>query len=811
MVIPVDTGIFYLVLRYNMRHMEKRYTHSDHETRIYGLWEQSGAFAPRASKAAKPYCIIMPPANANDPLHVGHAMFVTIEDVLIRWRRMQGYSALWLPGADHAGIETQFVFEKTLKRRGQSRFDFDRDKLYQMIWDYVQENKGVVVEQMKKLGASADWSRFRFTLDEDIVKLVLDTFRQLHKDGLVYRDLKLVNYCTHCGTAFSDLEVKHIKKKAPLYYMKYGPFTVATVRPETKFGDTAVAVNPRDSRYKKWVGKTIEVTGLLGTFKMNVVADSSVDPEFGTGVLKVTPAHDHNDFEIWKRHQDIVPGPKQVIGFDGKLNELTGKYAGLSVKKAREVVADDLKEAGLLERVDPDYAHTIGVCYRCSTAIEPLPLPQFFLKVEPLTRKVLQALREKKVKVYGAGHEKVLVHWLATLKDWNIGRQIVWGIRMPIWYNVKGHEVRIAVSFIDKGGKQEMGTIDQLVNKRGYQINEIKERLQKIRVPIYEKEENTVPYVISVDEPKEDGVWFPETDTFDTWFSSAQWPYVTLMTNKKGDFKRFYPTDVMETGYDILPFWVMRMLMMGLYKTGKVPFKKVYLHGLIRDERGRKMSKSLGNIINPLDVTAKYGADALRMALVIRSTPGQDKNVGEGDIRAMRNLTNKIWNAARYVISRISHDQFLISKPETKKQDKDFLSTLYSVADAVTQQLENFRIGFAAEHLYNEFWHWFCDECIEKSKKGEISQWALVEGLVVFLKLLHPFVPFVTEAAYLQLGDVLSKEDKKKFWDSELLMSARWPRKRSPTSRSKPRKASPRKKTVALFHKLGVKSGQSSS
>ena len=332
--------------------MEKRYTHSDHEERIYALWEQSGAFAPSEKKGAKPYCIIMPPPNANDPLHIGHAMFVTVEDILIRYQRMRGRACLWLPGADHAGIETQFVFEKKLKKQGKSRMDYDRESLFRMIWDYVQENKGVATEQMKKLGASADWSRFTFTLDENVVRMVLDTFFQLHRDGLVYRDLRLVNFCTHCGTAFSDLEVKHVEQITPLYYMKYGPFTLATVRPETKFGDTAVAVNPKDPRYKQWIGKEVEVKGVLGQFRMRVIADDYVDPEFGTGVVKITPAHDPNDFEVWRRHRDEIPGPKQVIGFDGKLNTLAGKYAWLPVKKAREDVVRDLQAQGLLTKVD---------------------------------------------------------------------------------------------------------------------------------------------------------------------------------------------------------------------------------------------------------------------------------------------------------------------------------------------------------------------------------------------------------------------------------------------------------------------------
>ena len=692
--------------------MDKQYKAKEFEDKIYQQWKKSRAFKP--ADKGEPYCIIMPPPNANDPLHVGHAMFVTLEDILIRYQRMQGKAALWLPGFDHAGIETQYVFEKRLKKQGKSRFDFKREKLYQMIWDYVQENSNIIFDQMKKLGATADWSRKKFTLDKEVVELVLDTFVELDKDGLVYRDLQLVNYCTSCGTAFSNLEIKHVERKTPLYYMKYGPFTLATVRPETKFGDTAIAVNPKDKRYKKWIGKEIEVEGLLGKFKMRVMADKQVDPEFGTGVVKVTPAHDRNDFEMWERHKGEIPGPKQVIGFDGKMNEKTGKYQGMKVMEARKKVVEDLKKKGLLEKVNEDYVHSIGVCYRCGTAIEPLPLPQFFIKVKPLTEKVLKALDEGKVKIYGTGHEKVLRHWLRNLKDWNISRQIVWGIRMPVWYC--------------QGKRDEKAC-----------------------------------YVVSKEKPekcKKCGAtkFIQETDTFDTWFSSSQWPYVTLMTNKRGDFERFYPTSVMETGYDILPFWVMRMLMMGIYRTGKVPFKKVYLHGLIRDEKGQKMSKSKGNVVDPLEVIKKYGADALRMSLVMSTTAGRDSATGEGKIRGMRNLTNKIWNAARFVMMQEK-------KRSQAEGDEKFKKQLSMVIKKITKQLDDLKPGLAAETAYNQFWHWFCDKCIEESKTGKISQKALVDGLRVFLRLLHPFVPFVTEAVWQQLPRTKEK----------LLINAKWP------------------------------------
>ncbi len=710
--------------------MDKRYLPGQFEDKIYQKWEKSGAFKP--ADKGKPYCIIMPPPNANDPLHVGHAMFVTLEDIFIRYQRMQGKAALWLPGTDHAGIETQFVFEKKLKKEGKSRFDYDRKTLYKMIWKYVEENSGIAINQMKKIGASADWDRLKFTLDEEIVDKVLDTFIELYKDGLVYRDLQLVNYCTRCGTAFSNLEVNHAEKQEPLYYMNYGPFTLATTRPETKFGDTAIAVNPKDKRYLKWIGKEVEVEGLIGKFKIKVIADDHVDPEFGTGVVKITPAHDMNDFEVGKKHSLQV---KQVIGFDGKLNKLAGKYAGLRVKAAREQVVKDLSDAGLMEKVDQKYVHSVGSCYRCGTTIEPLPLPQFFVKVKSLTEKALKALKDKKTVVYGSGHDKILKHWLTNLRDWNVSRQIVWGIQLPVWY------CQQRSGFAAKATKTDL------------------------------THPHSKCYVVSKDKPKKcskcDSTKFVrDEDTFDTWFSSAQWPFVTLQTSKKGDFDRFYPTQVMETGYDILPFWVMRMLMMGIYKTGKVPFEKVYLHGLIRDGKGQKMSKSKGNVLNPLEVVEKYGADALRMALVMSSTAGNDKAVGEDAIRGMRNLTNKIWNAARFVI------EFLDKENKVGKKDREFKKKLEETVKQITDQMEKMKPGLAAETVYNRFWHWFCDESIESAKKGQIGYPVLMEGLITFLQLLHPFVPFVTEAVWQEI-------DKAPNYDEvtePLLISSKWPK-----------------------------------
>jgi valyl-tRNA synthetase len=767
--------------------MDKNYSHTQQESAIYSLWENADAFNPdsRKEKAAtdkQPFSIIMPPPNANDPLHIGHAMFISIEDIMIRFHRMKGDDTVWIPGTDHAGIETQFVFEKKLAKQGKSRYNFDRETLYSMIWDYVQENSGVAVDQMKKLGASADWSRFKFTLDSSVVEFVVNTFKKLHDDRLVYRDLRLVNYCWKCGTSYSELEVVHKEQTDKLYYLKYGPFTLATTRPETKFADTAVAVHPKDQRYQQYIGQEIKVQGLNGPFTLKVIADEYVDREFGTGVVKITPYHDFNDYEVWQRHKDEIPMPKQVIGFDGKLTEVAGKYAGMKVKIARDQIEKDLAEKGLLEKVNDQYLHTIGTCYRCGTVLEPLPLPQFFIKVKDeknnLTKRVLEVLDktidEGGTKIYGTGRDKILRNWLENLKDWNISRQIVWGIRIPVWYQVEGNEEKISVVFISNNGEFQKNAPLKERLEEGYTLEEIKKGLQQTYASA------DLSFVVSQTDPSTHHPtsvnYIAETDTFDTWFSSGQWPVVTLKTNKAGDFKRFFPTSVMETGYDILPFWVMRMMLLGIYLEGQTPFRHVYLHGLVRDEKGQKMSKSKGNVINPLEFVDKYGADAVRMALVMSSTPGSDSSVGENKIRGMRNFSNKIWNAVRfYQMEKAAKGSDASADADTATKDEQFTKHLSDVIRQVTRQLDELRIGQAAETVYNEFWHGFCDQAIEDEKNGQLSFMVLEKGLVIFLRLLHPFVPFVTETLWQELwknGDAQLRE----LMGSELLITAEWPK-----------------------------------
>ncbi len=753
--------------------MDSKYQHQLYEGKIGDLWEKVKAFTPCDKKPEKePFVIILPPPNANDPLHVGHAMY-TVEDILIRYHRMKGDDALWLPGADHAGIETQFVFEKKLQKNKQSRFQFDRETLYKMIWDYVQNNAGVARNQLQKLGFSLDWSRFKFTLDQDVVETVKETFAKLWKEGLIYRDLRLVNYCPKCGTAFSDLEVKHQTKKTPLYYIKYGPFVLATTRPETKFGDTAVAVHPDDKRYQKYIGQIIELEGVNGKFKVKVIADEYVDPEFGTGVVKITPAHDHNDYEVWQRHKDEIPGLKQVIGFDGRMTEAAGRFAGLKSHIAREQIAQEMERMGLMEKIDYDYQTQISSCYRCGTTLEPLPMAQFFIKVSPLVKPIIEKLDAGEFKIYGTGYDKILRNWLVNLRDWNISRQIVWGIRIPVWYKAIDNP-EIKVSFLsEKAPKKttdeyqirEIGDkwlIDGQLGKimNDYPLAEIKMGLQSLDAPIQTKFE-----VIMDEKSKDLNDHIQETDTFDTWFSSSQWPFATLMNTKKGDFERFYPTTVMETGYDILPFWVMRMLMIGYFRTSTLPFQHIYLHGLVRDQKGQKMSKSKGNVINPLEVVEKFGADALRFALVVRSSAGLDKSIGEGDFKAARNLTNKLWNAARFGLSLYENN----TNKKTAEKDIEFKNNMKQIVAETTQALETYKIGLAADLLYDKFWHFYCDQAIEDCKKGLLSPTLLIEGLKIFLKLWHPFMPFVTEQIWQEISKIETNENEK------ILAVAAWP------------------------------------
>ncbi|MEK7565507.1 MAG: valine--tRNA ligase [Patescibacteria group bacterium] len=665
--------------------MEPKYDHKLVEEKIYRMWESGGYFTPKINKKKKPFTIILPLPNANDPMHMGHALF-TVQDILVRYHRMLGQPTLWLPGADHAGIETQYVFEKKLAKEGKSRFDYDSATFYKMIWDFVEENRAGNRDQLKRLGFSLDWTRYHYSLDPDIIGMALTNFEKLYNDGLVYQGFRIVNFCTKCGTAFSDLEVNYEERDDKLYYLDYGPISIATTRPETIFADVAVAVNPKDKRSRELIGKSAVIP--LINKKIPIITDEAINIKFGTGALKVTPAHDQTDFEIGERHNlEKI----SVIDENGKLNQNTPeKYQGLKVAAAREQVIADLKAAGKLLKEEP-LRHSVGTCYKCSTVIEPLITHQWFIKTKDLAKKAIDAVRLGQTKIIPKKRfEKMYFDWLENIRDWNISRQIVWGVKIPIWYCA--------------------GCGKTILSRQ--------------------KPQNCP------DCPVTD--FDQEMDTFDTWFLSGQWPVNTLNA-KPGDFEYFYPTTVMDTMWDILFFWVGRMMMLGLYLTGKVPFKIIHIHARIVDQFGKKMSKSKGNVLDPMIMIDKYGADAIRMALIIGVAPASDIAISEEKIRGQRNFANKIWNIGRFILLSDNKGPTLVM------EDKDLLKEISGLTKSITKDLTGFRFGQAAENLYQFTWHEFADKYIEDYKKGLISYEALLSSFETLLKLLHPFMPFVTE------------------------------------------------------------------
>ena len=738
--------------------MDKKYDHKIQEPLIQKKWEDAGVFIGKIDPKKKPYTIVLPPANANGSLHTGHVLMLAIEDILIRWKKMQGYSTLWIPGTDHAGIETQFVFEKHLKEEGKSRFDFDRETLYKKIEEFVQKNKGVIETQIKSMGPGLDWTRYTYTLDEKVVTTVYSTFQKMISEGMVYRDNYIVNYCPKCGTTFSDLELRHVTRKDPLFYMTYGPFTLATTRPETKFGDTAVAVHPDDERYKEYIGNEIEVDGLNGKFKLKVIADNFVDPKFGTGVVKVTPAHDKNDYDAGKRHDLEV---KPVIGLDGKLTEKAGAYAGLTIEEARKKVVEDLQKKGLMVKIDENYEHTIAVCYKCGRDIEPMVLPNWFVKVENFKKPALEAVLKKEVRIFPRWREVTYVRWMEEMRDWPISRQIVWGIRIPAWYNVEENPDTV-VTFLNSKKERLVGKVSNLL--KDYSFAELEKGLQSLSAP------RDAKFIVSNDKPGEK--FLQETDTFDAWFSSGHWPLVTLGYPDSEDFKYFYPTSVMETGWEIIRFWVSRMIMFGIYLTGKPPFKDVYLHGLVRALDGKKMSKSLGNVIDPLTYVGEYGADALRMGLISGTANGKDFAFPKDKVTAYRNFANKLWNMARFMLM-LMEDNTVIEYVEgneidLKEEDKEIIQKLKDLIKGVNDGLEKYRFSEASDLIYQFMWHEVADSYIEKVKDREDKGVALGVLKYVFsdgLKLLHPFMPFVTETIWESLGD-----------SEGLLIESTWPK-----------------------------------
>jgi len=749
--------------------MDKAYDHRAFEDEIYKKWEESGVFTPKIEKGKAPFVISMPPPNVTGKLHIGHALGTTLQDIMIRYHRMKGDASLFLPGVDHAGIATQNVVERQLSKEGLRRHDLGREKFVERVWKWKEEYGSTITGQIRKIGASCDWTRERFTLDEGLTLAVKEAFVDFYEKGLIYRGLRTVNWCPRCQTAIADDEVEYKKELGKFYFIKYGPFKLATARPETKLGDTAVAVHPSDKRYKDMVGKKYMIPGVLGKFEIVVVADNAVDPKFGTGAVKVTPAHSLVDYEIAQRHNVAL---KQVIDENGRMMANAGKYAGMKTKEAREAIVEDMQKMGLIDKIEENYEHNVAVCYRCSGQIEPIPSKQWFVKMKPLAEKAKKAVESGEIKIMPKRFEKVYFHWMDNIRDWCISRQLWWGHRLPVYYR-----------------KQER-----------------KSKMENDGSDIY----------VGVNPPKDAENWVQDEDVLDTWFSSGLWPFSTLgwpnlachrepegrgdlkiassqasRNDTKGisDFDYFFPTSVLETGYDILFFWVARMIMMSLELTGKIPFDSVYLHGLIRDEKNRKMSKSLGNIIDPLDVIEKYGADALRFSLVVGSTPGQDLALGESKIRGYRNFSNKVWNISRFVITNFENTEYppaprlrgagKIQDLNVKfsKQDQADLERLDEVVKKVSKMIEEFKFSQAGELLYDYTWHEFADKIIEQEKERlggedekeqEASVLKLTKILTTVLKMLHPYMPYVTEAAWSELPQEIK--------DSKLLISSSWPK-----------------------------------
>jgi len=692
------------------------------EGEIYKKWEESGFFNPDnlPERHKKPFTIVMPPPNANGDLHAGHTLFITLEDIMTRFRRMQGYKALWIPGADHAGFETQVVYEKKLEKEGRSRFGMDREELYKEILNFTLENKRNMEAQVRSLGASCDWSREKFTLDEDVVEKTQETFIKMFKEGIVYRGKRTVNWCSKHQTSLSEVETESTEEVSPFYYFKYGPFEIGTVRPETKFGDKYVVMNPDDKRYAEYThGQKINVEWINGAIEATVIKDEVVDMEFGTGVMTITPWHSQTDFELAKKHNLDI---EQIIDWHGKLLPIAGELTGLNIKEVRQKVVDKLKEKGLLVKIDEKYQNIIKRCYKCNTIIEPQIKDQWFVKMEPLAKLALNSVDKGEIKFIPDNYEKIFRYWMTNTIDWNISRQIVWGIPIPAWFRTTP---------------------------------------------------NGIEATASKEKPEGDG-WEKDQDTFDTWFSSGQWPLFATGYPEGKDFPNYYPTDVMETGHDLIFKWVPRMVIFGLYLSGKAPFHTVYLHGLVNDAKGKKMSKSKGNVINPLALTEKYGTDALRMALIVGNTPGTDLSLQEDKVKAYKHFANKLWNITRFVLENTNNTD-LSEKPELTEGMIDVEAQLQALISDITKDIEEYRFYLAGEKIYHYVWHTFADIIIEACKKDLIIgtpekkyevQWFLNHALTTSLKLLQPFMPFISEEIWQSLPGNKSKS---------LLMIEEWP------------------------------------
>lgn len=716
--------------------LTKPYDPKATEERIYKLWEESGFFNPdnlpplssaQADERKEAFTIIMPPANANGSLHAGHGLVMTIEDIMVRYKRMQGFKTLWLPGLDHAGFETQVVYEKKLEKEGRSRFGMDRDALYKEILDFTLTNSKNIKEQIKKMGASCDWSREKFTLDDDVVKTVYQTFDRMYKDDLIYRGNRIVSWCSKHQTSFSDLEIKDKERIDSLYYLKYGPFVIATSRPETKFGDKYVVMHPNDKRYAEYKeGQKIDLEWINGPITATIIKDEAIDMEFGTGVMTITPWHDVADFEIAERHN---LDKEQIIDEFGKLLPIAGEFAGTKINTARPLIIEKLEKKGLVDKIEEKYKHVVRTCYKCDTVIEPQIKNQWFVKMKPLAEKALEKINSEEIKYIPEHFKKVTTYWLENIIDWNISRQIVWGIPIPA----------------------------KICTACGHGIADIENKITKCN--------------------KCEGKVVKDNDTFDTWFSSSQWPYITLGYPDSKDYKTYYPTSVMETAGDLVFFWVSRMIMMGLYVTGKIPFETVYMHGMVLDAKGQKMSKSKANVIDPLILTEQFGTDAFRIGMVVGNTPGTSLALSEDKIKGYKNFANKIWNATRFVLENTKGLD--ISKiSEVKLDEEDALSQkkLKSLLKEITKEMDEYKFYIVAEKLYHYFWHTFADIIIERSKKkilenknADSAKALLFSQLTTLLKVLHPFIPFVTEEIWSMMPKTKDQQNK------NLLMVEKWP------------------------------------
>ena len=709
------------------KELDKQYSPQNVEDRTYKFWCDHKYFHAEVNPDKKPYTIVIPPPNITGQLHMGHALDETLQDILIRWRRMEGYETLWLPGTDHASIATEAKIVEAMRKEGITKEEIGREKFLERAWEWKAQYGGRIVEQLKKLGSSCDWDRERFTLDEGCSKAVREVFCKLYDKGLIYRGERIINWCPHCLTSISDAEVEYEDQAGHFWHLRYpfkdgsGYLELATTRPETLLGDTAVAVNPNDERYKDMVGKTLILP--IVHREIPVIADDYVDIEFGTGVVKITPAHDPNDFEVGLRHNlEVI----NVLTPDAKIVDDYPKYAGMDRYEARKAIVEDLEAEGALVEIE-DYSHNVGTCYRCGTTVEPRVSKQWFVKMEPLAKPAVEVVRNGEVKFVPERFDKTYFHWMENIKDWCISRQLWWGHRIPAYYCDDCGEVMVSA--------QEVHTCSKCGSNHVHQ----------------------------------------DPDTLDTWFSSALWPFSTLgYPDDTKELEYFYPTDTLVTGYDIIFFWVARMIFSGVEHMGQVPFHTVLIHGLVRDAQGRKMSKSLGNGIDPLLVIDQYGADALRFTLATGNAPGNDMRFSDEKVKASRNFANKLWNAARFVLMYLGNDYSYPGLPKDLAiEDKWILSKVNTLAKEVTDNLERFELGIAVAKLYDFIWDVFCDWYIEMVKPRLYNEeddtkaaaiWTLKHVLIQALKLLHPFMPFISEEIFCNLQE-----------EEETIMVSQWP------------------------------------